>query len=298
MDQPQDIHVLLLAGDAVPACRRAEALKPAATTVWLALAEVPAGTRCDLVVVEGDLPLELPPAAAEGNPPPDAATLPPGVIRLGGSQEADVCLPPDATPRELQLAVRLLGEVVRLRRQLQAVSHVQQRLSREVLTDPLTGLPNRRAWDEMLTARLAAAAARSDCLCLAIIDLDRFKGVNDRLGHAAGDAVLRETADRLRHSLRQDDFVARLGGDEFGLLLWVPDTAVARIVVDRVRRGAGVKEGGPDCNAITASAGFSVAPPSAPPGSDALLTVADEALRAAKSQGRNRTVCSREFIDP
>jgi len=311
MDSPLDTHVLVLADDAAQARRWAVALAPAAAVVWLGLAEVPAGARQDVVVVaddgavEPERPVDALPAAEP--PPPTgnsgqstdaAAPLPPGVIRLGGSLGADVRLPRDATPRELQLAVRLLAEVVRLRRQLQAVSHVQHRLTREALTDPLTGLPNRRAWDEGLAAQLMAAGSRADRLCLAIIDLDNFKRVNDGLGHPAGDAVLRDAADRLRHSLRQDDFVARLGGDEFGLLLWVPAVGAAGIIVDRVRCGIRLEARGPAGDAITASAGYSLAPKpsaSAPlPCPDALFSAADEALRAAKQRGRDRTIGGRE----
>ena len=73
-------------------------------------------------------------------------------------------------------------------------------------------------------------------LCLAVLDLDQFKEINDTQGHAAGDRVLQAVGQSFRKYLRQDDFVARLGGDEFGLLLWAPGEAEAAAIVDRLKR--------------------------------------------------------------
>ena len=227
---------------------------------------------------------------------PGPRTLNPflGVIRIGVEGPADLRLPADVTERELRLACRLLAEVVRLRRKDHARSQSQRRLAAEALTDPLTGLPNRRAWDRALLERVAEAADLPGRICLAVIDLDHFKRVNDTHGHAAGDEVLRAAGKVIRGSLRESDFVARLGGDEFGLLLSVADEQAAQAVVDRVRRGlaAGLARDG--TAAITASAGFCVAPSrdsSTPlPSPDALFLAADTALREAKHAGRDRTV--------
>jgi diguanylate cyclase (GGDEF)-like protein len=216
------------------------------------------------------------------------------VVRVGGEGSADVQLPADATDRELRLACRLLAEVVRLRRREHARRETERRLTEEALTDPLTGLPNRRAWDRALEERMASACEEPGRLCLAIVDLDHFKRVNDAHGHAAGDAVLRAAGEVIAGGLRATDFVARLGGDEFGLLLAVRDASMARAVVDRVRRGlpAGLAER--QAQPITASAGFQAAPcgESSPPLScpDALFVGADAALREAKRAGRDRTV--------
>ena len=131
---------------------------------------------------------------------------------------------PIALPRELTLACELLAQIVRLRRRERQAAEIHRELSAQAMSDPLTGLPNRRAWDLALTGALAVAAAEArDQLCLAILDLDHFKHINDLHGHVVGDEVLRASGRAIYDHLRQDDFVARLGGDEFGLLVWVPD---------------------------------------------------------------------------
>jgi diguanylate cyclase (GGDEF)-like protein len=97
----------------------------------------------------------------------------------------------------------------------------------EARTDPLTGLPNRRAFGEELVARETAG----ELLCLVFVDIDGFKAINDTLGHKKGDRVLCDVADVLRSAVRPGDMVARLGGDEFAILLRRVDTiAVARRV--------------------------------------------------------------------
>ena len=108
----------------------------------------------------------------------------------------------------------------------------------QALSDPLTGLPNRRAWDLALKEWVAAAADGANRLCVAILDLDHFKQINDVHGHVIGDEVLCASGQEVYDNLRQDDFVARLGGDEFGLLLWVPDEEVTLAVLERVRTAA------------------------------------------------------------
>lgn len=95
----------------------------------------------------------------------------------------------------------------------------ERRVLESALRDPLTGLPNRTLLTERLRHMLALSKRQSTPFAIAVIDLDRFKFVNDTLGHAAGDAVLIEVAQRLRKTVRDSDTVARLGGDEFVLLL-------------------------------------------------------------------------------
>jgi diguanylate cyclase (GGDEF)-like protein len=110
------------------------------------------------------------------------------------------------------------------------------------LTDPLTGLANRRHL-ELVLERAWPAALRGEGLAVAVLDLDRFKEVNDTGGHPAGDQLLRTVADALRGEARGADTVARLGGDEFVLVLPGADEAGARALVERVRRRlAGVAE--------------------------------------------------------
>ncbi|HEY5314836.1 MAG TPA: GGDEF domain-containing protein, partial [Pirellulales bacterium] len=173
----------------------------------------------------------------------EAADLPPadparprsiGLIGLGPLPTADVNLPIDVTAREITLACRLLGEVVRLRRQLQQSEVEHDVAVQEARTDPLTGLPNRRAWDEQLASLLPPDGPVTD-QCLAIVDLDHFKQINDQHGHATGDALLRAVAHALRSGLRDQDKVARLGGDEFGIVLLRLEDPEAKTVLERMR---------------------------------------------------------------
>jgi diguanylate cyclase (GGDEF)-like protein len=103
----------------------------------------------------------------------------------------------------------------------------QSRLHDAATRDPLTGLPNRRVFTELVDAALGRARSAHGRVMLLLIDLDRFKVVNDTHGHQAGDALLRAVAPRLRHAIRPGDLVARLGGDEFAVLIEDPDRALS-----------------------------------------------------------------------
>ncbi|WP_187172786.1 diguanylate cyclase domain-containing protein, partial [Enterococcus faecium] len=94
-----------------------------------------------------------------------------------------------------------------------------EELSRQALHDSLTGLPNRAYFEQHLQARLAEARRAGTSVALLFLDNDHFKSVNDRHGHAAGDALLVAVAQRLRAQLRESDLVARLGGDEFAIVM-------------------------------------------------------------------------------
>jgi diguanylate cyclase (GGDEF)-like protein len=151
-------------------------------------------------------------------------------------------------------------------------------------------LPNRRAWDEELARRLTAVGNSGQSLCVALVDLDHFKQVNDGWGHPAGDQLLVATAAALRQSLRQDDFVARLGGDEFGLILAGLDAASAAGVVERVRAELPARIARSTPHVTSASLGYCVYDGSIEQSPEQVLARADRARRLAKTQGRNRAV--------
>ena len=154
--------------------------------------------------------------------------------------------------------------------------------------DPLTGLPNRRLFEDRLEIALAQAHRYRHRVALIYVDLDRFKQVNDGFGHAAGDELLKEVAERLGASVREGDTVARLGGDEFTLLLpgihYAEDlAAISRKLVESLRRPFHLQ--GRDVH-VTASGGISLYPEDGEDG-EALLKSADTAMYRAKERGRD-----------
>lgn len=164
--------------------------------------------------------------------------------------------------------------------------------------DPLTGLYNRRYAVPRLRRMLYAARSNQQPLAILALDLDRFKGINDTLGHAAGDAVLIETARRLAEAVRPRDLVARSGGEEFWIALPDTDAGRARQVAQALRQRIRANpvpladRAGPV--RVTISIGVAVADP-ARPGEEALEAVlerADRALYAAKAEGRDQVSCS------
>lgn len=170
--------------------------------------------------------------------------------------------------------------------------------------DPLTGLHNRRYAMPHL-ARIADRAAQSrKPFAVMVADMDHFKRINDTYGHAAGDAVLIETARRLRENLRGVDLVARIGGEEFLIVLPGAGLSNARKAAQRlcqVIRNTPFEVPGPDAPAITAtiSIGLTVSDPgpkttlTLPMNAEALLDRADKALYGAKAEGRNRVTLLR-----
>jgi diguanylate cyclase (GGDEF)-like protein len=178
-------------------------------------------------------------------------------------------------------------------RALVAVTELKERLAHEARHDPLTGLANR----SLFALRVEAALARDDnAPAVMFVDLDDFKGINDTLGHAAGDALLVTVAERLRASLREDDLAARLGGDEFAVLLEdVPSLDYARDVATRVLEllllpieMAGVTL------AVPASVGVTLA--TADCTVESLLREADIAMYNAKSKGKGQVALFDESL--
>jgi diguanylate cyclase (GGDEF)-like protein/PAS domain S-box-containing protein len=160
----------------------------------------------------------------------------------------------------------------------------EERLSTSASTDPLTGLPNRRAFRAAVQQVLDAGSAP---VCLALIDIDHFKRVNDRYGYGAGDEVLQAFAVHAQRHVRAGDTIARIGGEEFAILLPGMDQDGAVEVCDRLRReiartGAATRAGPVR---FTISGGVTRLTPQ---GLDAALKRADDALYAAKNEGRDR----------
>ena len=159
------------------------------------------------------------------------------------------------------------------------------------VTDPLTGLHNRRYLDSHLQTLFERAMSRRRPLSLMITDIDRFKSVNDAFGHDGGDEVLREFARRLRKNVRGIDLACRFGGEEFVVVMPDTDAAVAETVAERVRAEIADKPfviGGQSVS-ITVSVGVSSLKGGPDTAAD-LLKRADVALYEAKTSGRNKVV--------
>ncbi len=191
-----------------------------------------------------------------------------------------------------ELKARLMTQVRRKRYNEGLRASVAETIEMAV-TDPLTGLHNRRYLDSHLHTLFDRARTRGRPLSVMIIDLDRFKSINDSWGHEAGDMVLREFAGRVRRSVRGIDLACRYGGEEF--VIAMPDTegAIGHKVAERLRRdieGEAFAIGG-DRKAIDVTISVGVA--SLRPGSDSvadLMKRADTALYEAKNTGRNKVV--------
>ncbi|MEV4423069.1 diguanylate cyclase [Patulibacter sp. NPDC049589] len=166
-----------------------------------------------------------------------------------------------------------------------------EEVEREAHTDPLTGLANRRRFDELLASAVDAAEREGRPLSLLALDLDHFKAVNDQHGHGIGDEVLKATAQALREAVRGGDVAARLGGEEFAVVMPHADVEGARILAERLRLAVGalhVPTPDGDVRFTTSVGAATVSGPSID--GPALVAAADEALYAAKRSGRNRTV--------
>jgi two-component system cell cycle response regulator len=156
--------------------------------------------------------------------------------------------------------------------------------------DPLTGLLNRRGFEEAFDVELERARRNDSSLCLVVGDLDRFKRVNDQLGHAAGDEALRRIAAAIEDGRRRFDRAARVGGEEFAVLAPDCDEHGGYMIAERIRSEVEQTElaGGLK---LTASFGLATFPLHGQ-SPEALLRSADQALYAAKKLGRNRSVIS------
>jgi diguanylate cyclase (GGDEF)-like protein len=281
MNRP--VHILVLSDDATRVRQWTDALADGAR-VWQAAMNVPPDVAPDVVVIDA--------TGAAGNrlrgesPVQRWQAAEIGVVAIGEYPSADVLLPPDFTLRELQLACGMLAQTVRWRREYHRARQLQLTYSQLALTDALTGLPNRRAWEEEARERSAPGKSDSRPVCLALFDVDHFKSINDRFVHIAGDEILCHVGRRLAWACQDSDFVARLGGDEFVLLL---DGNPANAAADVESIRAAACQDAPHTQ-VTACMGFACSPTFSQTGLNSLFEAADVALRVAKLNGRNRSV--------
>lgn len=203
----------------------------------------------------------------------------------------DLVLPDVGGPTLLRLGLilsRVCGLAIAQARALERERHAQERIRHQAYHDPLTGLPNRLFFHEQLQDMLERSRGNERRLALLFIDIDRFKSVNDTLGHEMGDMLLKEVADRLRQSVRNGDIVARLGGDEF--LALVSDVVslegaetVARRILASLRQPfvLGDRE-----FHTSASIGIALFPEHGDE-AESLILQADNAMYEAKRSGRD-----------
>ena len=167
---------------------------------------------------------------------------------------------------------------------------LKEELQRQVRTDSLTGLANRRSFQERAESEFARSRRHGTPLSLVAVDIDHFKQVNDAYGHAVGDHVLQDFAQCCQHALREEDLCARTGGEEFCILLPDTDADAARAISERIREMTARCRPCPEhpALAITASFGIACVEPT-DPGFGTVFSRADRALYAAKQEGRDRT---------
>lgn len=180
------------------------------------------------------------------------------------------------------------GELQKLLAELECkreeITEANSRLENLAMVDPLTSVKNRRYYEDILTEFLMRAENENFIFSYLILDIDHFKNVNDRFGHAAGDQVLQELAWRLEQEIRKEDVLVRFGGEEFVILLADIDERLALKIADRIR--ANIEAGEWPHWQITMSIGVSGVKPG-----DTKATIfkrADEALYFSKKNGRNR----------
>jgi diguanylate cyclase (GGDEF)-like protein len=205
-------------------------------------------------------------------------------LRIGADDY--VCKPFD----ERELLARI-NNLLRLKRMHDQIIEAKERLAALAVRDDLTELYNYRYLQTRVNDEFKRAERYREPLSCVMIDVDYFKRINDRHGHDAGDAALREVAERLRKAVREVDVVARYGGEEFLLILPSTNFSGALSVAERVWRSIGGEPfvmGNGQTEQVTASVGVAVFPSRDIKTKDQLLKAADRALYQAKHEGRDR----------
>jgi diguanylate cyclase (GGDEF)-like protein len=190
-------------------------------------------------------------------------------------------------PGELQARVRVGRRIVDLHREVQDKN---RQLEEMALTDPLTGLPNRRAIDFWASRQMSAAMRHDFPIWVVMADLDHFKSINDTHGHDAGDTVLKSFAEILKSNTRRSNLCGRFGGEEFLVVITHVEKENVVIAIERIRKQFATQEFIIARRTFTATASFGIAGIRATAGSDFsdLVNRADTALYSAKRKGRNR----------
>ncbi len=207
----------------------------------------------------------------------------------GLSVGADDYLGKPFHPGELVARVRAGYRLVELQGRLRAANDA---LSRLAMTDPLTELANRRAFDDLVAMEAAAFARGGSPFCLVRLDLDRFKSVNDEHGHDVGDLLLSAVAKALRNGVRACDLAARIGGDEFALLLRSCSVDEAIGICGRVQARLATVHVPAGDRSVSATASMGVAEMGDCLAAAETMAAADEALYAAKREGGNTVVAA------
>jgi two-component system cell cycle response regulator len=188
---------------------------------------------------------------------------------------------------ELRVRLRAGRRILELQEQL---LEAREALREQATHDGLTGLLNRAMVLQMLREELERGSRERHAVAVLLVDLDRFKLINDTFGHVAGDAVLRGVAQRMKAAVRCYDSAGRYGGEEFLIVMPGCDGASARLQAERIRRAIGAEpymiDRGP--TTVTCSIGLSCRAVADPEDADALVREADLALYGAKDRGRNR----------
>ncbi|MFG1205547.1 sensor domain-containing diguanylate cyclase [Xanthobacter flavus] len=198
----------------------------------------------------------------------------------------------------LGMCVLLILLVRALRLALMHSQDMEAQLEVLSVTDQLTGVPNRRAFDLAAATEMRRAARNRECLAILIVDIDHFKKVNDRYGHSVGDEVIARIAKQIVRSVRRPgDFVARYGGEEFIVILPATDGAGATFIAERIRSEVASMVPSPAEAAltqVTVSIGAAVAEVEPSSSLATLVNSADRALYEAKGSGRNRIVVDQD----
>ena len=232
-----------------------------------------------------------------------------GATLDGANRTLSAVLTPEQIKSTVEMLVKSTTEMRQTNKVLEErltlskseINNLQQSLEAirtESLTDPLTGLGNRKYFDRMIESSVQNALANGEPLSLLMFDIDHFKSFNDSYGHLTGDQVLRLVGMSLKQTIKGQDVTARYGGEEFAVVL--PNTALrqALTVADHIRRAVMAKElkkksTGEILGRVTISVGVSMLKPN--DDGDSLIERVDACLYAAKRNGRNRVVCE---VDP